>query len=82
MRFVLGILIVIAGVGLILKTEWVIQNFGTSSWAEGKFATSGGSRTLYKLIGLVLIFIGMLLATNLFDLFLGATVGKIFIREL
>lgn len=80
MQYVFGVLTALAGVGLVLKTEWIIQNFGTSSWAEAKMGTSGGSRMLYKLIGLALIFVGFLLITNLFQGFLLGTVGKIFIR--
>lgn len=80
MNIIFGIIIVLLGIGLVVKTEWIISNFGTSAWAEAKFGTSGGSRTLYKLIGIALIFIGFLLITNLFNNFLMGTVGKIFIR--
>jgi hypothetical protein len=71
---------VLAGVSLVMKTEWFIQNFGNNSWAEEKLGASGGSRLLYKLIGIVLIFFGFLAVTNLMDGFLVGTVGKIFIR--
>ena len=80
MRFVIGIVAVLAGLGLIIKTEWLIQNFGASAWAESKFGTAGGSRLFYKLIGLALIFVGFLLITGLFQGFLEGTAGKIFIR--
>ncbi|MBI2444328.1 MAG: hypothetical protein HYV42_03760 [Candidatus Magasanikbacteria bacterium] len=80
MKFFFGILIIAAGIGLILKTEWIIENFGGSAWAEDKFGTAGGSRTLFKLIGLALIFIGFLLITGLFEGFLDNTVGRIFVR--
>jgi len=69
----------IVGVFAVLKTEWIVQNFGTNAWAENKLGTSGGSRLLYKLIGLVLIFIGFLLITGLYEGFLMGTVGKIFL---
>lgn len=81
MRYVIGIILALAGVAMILKTEWLIENFGTSTWAEDKMGTSGGSRLFYKLIGLAIIFIGFLLITNLFQDFLMGTVGKIFIRS-
>lgn len=80
MSIFIGIIIVLCGVGMIMKTEWVVQNFGSNSWAEQHLGTSGGSRLLYKFIGLVFIFIGFLLITNLWGAFLMATVGKIFIR--
>ncbi|OGH69485.1 MAG: hypothetical protein A2754_03855 [Candidatus Magasanikbacteria bacterium RIFCSPHIGHO2_01_FULL_47_8] len=80
MRYFIGIVAALVGVAMIVKTEWLIQNFGTNSWAEEHLGYNGGSRLLYKLIGLVLIFIGFLLITNLFSGFLLGTVGKIFIR--
>ena len=81
MRYILGIVAVLVGVGMILKTEWLIENFGTNDWAEAKMGTSGGSRLLYKLIGLAIIFIGFLLITNMFQDFLMGTVGKLLIRQ-
>lgn len=80
MYYFLGSVAILLGIGLILKTEWIIENFGTSAWAEEKFGGSGGGRMLYKLIGLALIFIGFMLITDLFNAFLMATVGKLFIR--
>lgn len=69
------------GVLIILKTEWFVQNFGASAWAEEKFGTSGGTRLLYKLIGIAFIFFGALAVTNLLNNFLLGTVGRIFIRQ-
>lgn len=80
MQFIIGIFAVLAGVGMILKTQWLIENFGTNSWAEEHLGTSGGSRLLYKFIGLVAIFIGFLLVTGLFGGFLMGTIGRIFPR--
>lgn len=80
MRFFIGIAAALAGIGLILKTEWLIENFGNSAWAEAKFSSSGGSRLFYKLIGLALIFIGFMLITGLFQGFLEGTVGKVLVR--
>ena len=80
MRYFLGILLVLTGVVLIIKTEWFVQNFGSIAWAEENLGTSGGSRLMYKLIGLVFIFIGFLLITNLFGGFLAGTIGKLFAR--
>ena len=80
MRIIIGIIFALAGVGMILKTEWIIENFGTSAWAEAKMGTSGGGRLLYKLIGLTFIFIGFLLITNMLQGFLIGTIGKILVR--
>ena len=80
MRYFLGLLAVLVGVGMILKTEWLIQNFGTNAWAEAKLGSSGGSRLFYKLIGIGFVFIGFLLITNLFQGFIEGTVGKLLVR--
>lgn len=80
MRYFIGIVLVLIGVALVLKTEWFIQNFGSNAWAEEKFGTAGGGRLLYKLIGIAFIFFGFLAITNMIDGFLMGTLGKIFIR--
>ena len=79
-HYIIGIIAALAGVGIVLKTEWLIQNIGSSAWAEAKMGTSGGSRMFYKLIGIGLIFIGFMLITNLFQGFLEGTVGKLLVR--
>ncbi len=80
MRYVIGIILVLVGIVMILKTEWLIENFGSSAWAEDKMGTSGGSRLLYKLIGVILIFFGFLFITNMISGFLVGTVGKLLVR--
>ena len=80
MRYFVGIVMCVAGLLLIIKTEWFIQNFGTSAWAEEHLGYNGGTRLMYKVIGLLLIFFGFMAITNLLNDFLLGTVGKIFIR--
>ncbi len=71
---------VLVGILLVLKTEWFVQNFGSNAWAEEHLGTSGGTRLMYKLIGIAFIFFGFLAITNLHQSFLLGTIGKIFIR--
>jgi hypothetical protein len=66
MNIVLGLLSIAAGVVLVLKAEWFYRNFGPIEWAEMKLGSSGGSRLMYQLIGLVAILFGFLLIFNLF----------------
>lgn len=80
MQYFIGIVAVLIGLVLIIKTEWMVENFGHNAWAEEHLGTEGGTRLLYKFIGLIGIFIGFLLVTNLWQGFLMATVGKLFIR--
>ena len=78
LRIIIGF--VIAGIGFMVvwKSEWMHQNFGTITWAEEHLGSNGGSRLMYKLIGLAAIFIGFIVITNLQQQFLNATVGKLF----
>lgn len=80
MRYFLGIVLVVVGVVLVIKTEWFYVNFGSIAWAEEHLGTSGGSRLMYKIIGIIFIFFGFLLITNMMNNFLLGTIGKIFIR--
>ena len=80
MHYFIGIVCVGIGILLVLKSDWFLYNFGTIPWAEEHLGTSGGSRLMYKFIGIIAIFIGFLLVTNMFNDFLMGTVGKLFIR--
>ena len=60
----LGIIITAAGVFLVIKTEWFVNNFGRIAWFEDKFGSEGGSRLGYKLVGLLAIFIGIVVMTG------------------
>ncbi|MFH1789686.1 MAG: hypothetical protein ABH832_01310 [bacterium] len=80
MKYIFGIIMVAFGVFLIVKTEWFIQNFGTNAWAEDKLGTSGGTRLMYKLLGVAIIFLGMLIVTNMIEGFMSATIIKLFVR--
>jgi hypothetical protein len=77
-RIILGLLMVVVGFLIVWKTEWINSNFGSISWAEAKMGSMGGSRLLYKLIGLTFIFIGFLTVTNLHQAFFVGAFGWLF----
>jgi len=64
-RIIIGLISAAVGAVIVIKAEWIFQNFGRVPWAEKHLGTEGGSRLFYKLIGLVIIIIGFLTATNL-----------------
>ncbi len=68
-RILIGIIILGFGFAITKYSGWMHQNFGTIGWAEAKMGSMGGSRLLYKLIGIFFIFIGIMLITNLFGSF-------------
>lgn len=43
------------GVFMTIKADWFLQNFGKSSWAEEHLG-GDGSRTMYKVFGVILFF--------------------------
>ncbi|MEW6610373.1 MAG: hypothetical protein AB1352_01945 [Patescibacteria group bacterium] len=79
MRIFLGLLMIVGGALLTLKANWIVANFGYSEFAESKIKMYGGSRLLWKLIGIITIFIGFLVVTNLYGdlimMFFGSTLG-------
>jgi len=64
MSIFIGILLAVGGVFLIVKTEWFINNFGRIGWFEEKMGPDGGSRFGYKLIGIILLTVGIIVMTG------------------
>ena len=63
-----------AGSVIVIKAEAVYRFFGPVQWAEDKIGSEGGSRLFYKLIGILIIFLGFSVATGLwFDILNGFT---------
>lgn len=59
-----------AGTLLVIKSESLFKNFGRIAFFEKHLGTEGGSRLGYKLIGVLVIFFGLLLTTGTFDGFI------------
>lgn len=64
-RIILGLVITAVGVFIIVKTEGILSNFGRIEFFERHLGTEGGSRLGYKLVGLLAVFIGMMIMTNM-----------------
>ena len=56
MKYFLSILFILIGLLMTIKSERMLKMFGYSEWAETKLASWGGSRTFYKLLGLIFVF--------------------------
>lgn len=67
MRFFLGLIGIIIGSLITIKSEWILQNVGRNQWAEEHLGYEGGSRLLYKLIGITIIVLAMLYMTGLVE---------------
>lgn len=77
LRFFVGILIAAFGTLMIFKTEPIYDFVGRIPTAE-KYLGSGGSRLFIKLIGIIIIFGGLMWGLGLWEGFLQATIGSLF----
>ena len=75
-RILIGLALVAFGIYMVWKTRDIIGFFGTSDWADSKLG-GGGTALMYKMIGLILIFIGFIVTTNMWNSFLDATLGSV-----
>jgi hypothetical protein len=77
-RIILGA--VISGIGFFIawRTLSIMDVVGRSYWAETKFSTWGGTIAFYKLIGVGIILIGLMIITNLHVVFLTFITGPLF----
>ncbi len=73
-RILIGIILVAIGFIIVWKTRKFIDAFGAIAWADAHLG-GGGTSIMYKTIGIVLIFVGFMWATNLWNAFLEATLG-------
>ncbi len=69
-RIPLGILVAFIGFLIVKKTKVVLEWFGRNDFAETKFGP-GGTRFFYKLIGVAIVFIGIAIATNVINDWMG-----------
>ncbi len=77
MKYFVAILAVAIGALMVIKTEWFLENFGKSDWAEAKLG-GGGSRLMYKLIGLAAIILALLGVTGALGEIILSIFGGIF----
>ncbi len=63
-QVLIGLLLTVGGAFCVIKTEWLVNNFGRIAWFEEKLGTDGGSRLGYKLVGIVLLFVGVIVMTG------------------
>jgi hypothetical protein len=77
MKIIGGLILIALGTLIVIKTEFLLENFGRISWFEEKLGSQGGSRLGYKLIGLIFIFFGLLLITGLFNGFMETSLSPL-----
>jgi hypothetical protein len=71
MNILLGIVMAAVGALITIKSEAMLNLFGRVGFFEKYLGTEGGTRLGYKLLGILVFFIGVLIMTNLIGDFLG-----------
>lgn len=78
LRIILGLIVMLIGMHVVFKTRLYLSWFGRVDFAEQKFGP-GGTETFYKLLGVLISFIGIFIATNIISDILSGFAG-IFVR--
>ncbi|MFA6514511.1 MAG: hypothetical protein WCT50_04480 [Patescibacteria group bacterium] len=76
-QIILGVAMTAAGAFLVIKTEWFINNFGRIAWFEAKLGSDGGSRLGYKLVGIIILVLGIIVMTGSGDNFMYWLLGPL-----
>ncbi|TAK05300.1 hypothetical protein EPO33_05040 [Patescibacteria group bacterium] len=72
MRYLFGILGIVLGMILVIKSEWFFTFFGRIDFADKYLGTEGGTRLMYKLIGILFVLLSLLYMTGGIESFLKA----------
>jgi len=70
MNILIGLIMIVIGALIVIKSEALLSSFGRIAFFEKYLGTSGGSRLGYKLVGMLVVFIGILVAVDLIGGFL------------
>lgn len=76
MKILVLLFCVSIGLLFVIKTEATVRTFGRFAWAERNLGAAG-TYTFYKLLGVALIFIGLMYATGMIDAIVGAFLGGV-----
>ena len=70
MMFLLGVVLLVVGALIVIKSETMLEAFGRVDFFERNLSTSGGSRLGYKLLGIGVAIIGMMAISGLLSGFM------------
>ena len=78
MNIILGLILVVVGALLTIKSETFYRITGSIAWAERYLGTEGGTRLFFKILGVLVILLGFTVMVGLWNTLLSATLGKMF----
>ena len=67
MKYFLSFTAIVVGFLLVRYSNWLINNFGYIDWAEQHLGSYGGSRLMWKLIGILFIIGALLVISGLMN---------------
>lgn len=70
MNIILGLVLAVVGALITIKSEAMMSMFGRVGFFEKYLGTEGGSRLGYKLLGILVFFIGVMVMMDLFGSFM------------
>ncbi|MFO0704661.1 MAG: hypothetical protein U0517_01635 [Candidatus Andersenbacteria bacterium] len=77
MRILIGVILLVAGILLVIFSQKIYENFGPNRWAEEKLG-GGGTVSLLRIVGAILILLGLFIWVGLFDLIFGGAIRVLF----
>jgi hypothetical protein len=80
LRIIAGIVGIIIGSVMVMRSEWFLSFFGRINWAEIHLGSEGGTRVFYKLLGMITILISLMVMTGMIEGLLFAIFGPLFRR--
>ena len=75
--FFIGLALTAAGFSMVFKTDWYLGFMGLNAWAEDKLG-GGGTRLMYKIIGVIFCFFGILAMTGQLNSLMEGALGSVF----
>jgi hypothetical protein len=81
LKFFGGMIILALGAFMAVKSESFHKAFGPIAWFEQHLGTEGGSRLGYKLIGVLVFFLGFMIMTGMINGFMMWILGPLMINR-
>jgi hypothetical protein len=77
-RIIVSIIGIVVGSIMVIKSEWFLSFFGRIDWAEIHLGGEGGTRVFFKLLGILIILVSLMVMTGMIEGVLFAIFGPLF----
>ncbi|NMC51911.1 hypothetical protein GYA54_04285 [Candidatus Kuenenbacteria bacterium] len=76
MKYFFSFLAIVAGFFIVKYSNSIVDNFGHTEWADHYLGTYGGTRLMWKLIGITIIIIALLAISGIGESLLVSIFGR------